>query len=103
MCTGMIAFVCGVIFARRSTGSIVRDSSISTSTGTAPTASGAAAVLTHVYAGTSTSSPGPMPAPTRATISALVPLLTARACRTPIASASCLSKRSVRLVPGAAP
>ena len=48
MCTGMMAFVRGVIFLSTSSGSMVSDSSISAMIGAAPTARAARAVAMKV-------------------------------------------------------
>ena len=77
--TGRIAFVRGVPFRSTSSGSIVSDSSTSANTGTAPARATDPGVAMNVQQGTITSWPGPTPAATRATLSAAVPDVTAKA------------------------
>src|ERR1039458_2132988 len=59
-CTAMTSFVCGVIFASKSPGSRLNDSSISAKTGSAPESTMVLKQECQVQAGRITSSPGPM-------------------------------------------
>jgi len=103
MCTGMIAFVYGVILRATSAGSRVSVSSTSARTGMPPTAATAAADAIQVYAGTITSSPGPTPIPCRPQISAAVPDVTATARAAPMWAANAASSSATFDGPGLGP
>ena len=83
-CTGMIAFVFGVIAASIAFGQILNvRGSISTKTGMAPTYLIASAVAINVNGVVMTSSPSPMPSAINAKCRASVPEATPIACLTP--------------------
>ena len=83
-CTGMIAFVRGVIAFVTSQGSMLPVlSSQSAKTGVAPAIERPSALKVAVCGGISTSSPAPTPSARMAIWIASVPLLTPMACCTP--------------------
>ena len=83
-CTGMIAFVCGVIAASIFDGSMhFVSGSQSTNTAVAPAIQIASAVAKNVFGCVMTSSPGPMPMAISASQIASVPLPVPMACVRP--------------------
>ncbi len=100
MCTGMIARVREVTAAAAaSTSMLYVCSSTSTGTATAPSRCAAWEDEMKVKAGTMTSEPGPTPMTCRASSSAWVPFVTARAWAAPWCSANSCSKESTSLPP----
>ena len=94
-CTGMIAFVRGVIRRAASATSRLKQAGCeSTNTGFAPTRSTPPAVAKNVNAGQSTSSPGPIPSAMSASKIASVPELTPSTYFAPVKSASAFSNFS---------
>src|SRR6185437_1405390 len=92
MCTGMIAFVRGVIAASTAAGSTLKvRSSISANTGFARSNRITLAEATNEKLDVITSSPGPMPRRCSATCSPAVPLEQAMACCVPTRSAKACS------------
>ena len=91
ICTTMIAFVCGVIFARTSSASRLNVRSISASTGIPRAYTIDEMLAINVNPGTITSSPGPIPSPASAVNNADVPEFTATPYFTPTYSATACS------------
>ena len=96
MCTGIIAFVRGVMSFSADAASSDRVSSSSPSTGTASQATIASIVAMKVKGVVITSSPGFTPMPLSAVISAAVPLETASAYFEPVISLAAASNSSAR-------
>src|SRR3989304_7024729 len=100
MATVIIAFVLGVIFLARSSGSIVKVFGLtSTYTGTAFACKVAVVSMITVIAGDITSSPGPTPAVSRAACNVDVPELKATAYFVPIFLAKACSSPFAQLPP----